>query len=629
MVLLKHLPVERHCWVHHSLAQNEHSSTSSMVIDQPTRRLPIVTCYSFAVLQRAMYSAAITEDGLRTSTESEELGRLCNMNATMQTDQDSSATGSQLNNTAIAPFSPDERCRRGSAMSNSARSNNTGSTLSDISNQTGGMDGPMDIFHPKFWESAAAPQSVPIRVKSPTRVKSKVLVEPVSPTSMYDSFAAESTYFCRIESSKEEDLVKAHELNDSYHHRGASYKSSSGTAVSSTEPSRSSIASSLEHLIQTLNQLPHDGIDSDDESFQSDISEISGLTEVISEFAAINARLGRSMSDDLALDNTGHTPPAPRLQRTSSMDIDAAGNSPPRQPRRRGSTGTSPVETIQITTRSPSVDTPRRLRSASTNTPPRTPTKELFVASKSDSPPDSTVGERPRSASTNTPPRSPTKTLFADGKSISPIDRRPRSASTNTPPRTPIKSLFVEPLPSSAKSPAAKKAQAVLAISKNRRTRRRAVSFDSVHIRQYERILSDNPASRKGPSIGIGWRYTDQTTVKLSQFEGIRKKQRCRRASELVLSRKERETLIYQLGYTERDVAAMIREINKVRYKRQQTVNNLNAPIQKMEEAVETARRKMMGVLTLQSIGAHAASPHVVKACPQQPRLPQRGWVEI
>jgi hypothetical protein len=464
------------------------------------------------------------------------------------------AMNTNMTNIEAAPIVAEES-RQVSAHSLSARSVNTYSTCSDISNQTGGLmtDATMDIFNPLFWEFDSSTRP-PLNPSSPKQPKSQILVELAPSLSLNDSFTeTQSTSLHRVESPffevNEQGNTKDNELTDSFHDKGSCYKGSSSKAgsmiQSSADPSYLSVTSSLEHLIQSLNQLPQDqdDSDSDEASFLSDVSDISGLTGVFSDYATVTQRIMQRKGNDMAWN--------------SSTAADCK-EKPPRQPRRRESAND---KCIRVDQRSKSVDS---LPCRQTNPV----TCNLSKSSRS-------------------------------GAALAASDQQSLSLSAVV--------------------------QGVETVAKDHRHRgshRRAVSFDSVQVRHYERILSDNPASRMGPSIGIGWKYKEHSAIKVSQFERIRKKERCRRASELVLSRKERETMIHQLGYSERDMAAVVREINKCRYRRQQTINNLNAPIQKMEEAVETARRKMISVLTLQSIGAPAASSP--KAGTQQPRPPQR-----
>lgn len=140
--------------------------------------------------------------------------------------------------------------------------------------------------------------------------------------------------------------------------------------------------------------------------------------------------------------------------------------------------------------------------------------------------------------------------------------------------------------------------------SKRRKQKNKIVSysvhFAKVEVRQYERIMTDNPSSTGGPSIGIGWDYVEQKPVHIDDYEVKRSSKRHRRMrkGDLILNRSRREKLIRSLGYSERDIAANVRELNKLRSQRRQTVNNLNAA--KMEEAVESVKLQMKKMLFIQ-----------------------------
>jgi hypothetical protein len=123
----------------------------------------------------------------------------------------------------------------------------------------------------------------------------------------------------------------------------------------------------------------------------------------------------------------------------------------------------------------------------------------------------------------------------------------------------------------------------------------KSVQFDEVHLRHYERIMCDNPASTNGPSIGIGWKYVNRRPLKVDEYE-LRRPSR-RSPSKMVLNRPMREKIIRKLGYSEKEMATVVRELNKARFQRRQTVNNLGAA--KVEEAVEAAKSRVKSLLFL------------------------------
>ena len=132
--------------------------------------------------------------------------------------------------------------------------------------------------------------------------------------------------------------------------------------------------------------------------------------------------------------------------------------------------------------------------------------------------------------------------------------------------------------------------------AKQPQKRNRRVSFSTVTIREYERILGDNPSCSCGPSIGIGWEFSEEETLPVSLWESWRETER--QPERLVLGRDEREEMLLDLGYNHKVIAQAVREIVKVKNKRRQTIHNLSAS--GMEELMETAGRKVKkGILSL------------------------------
>jgi len=130
-------------------------------------------------------------------------------------------------------------------------------------------------------------------------------------------------------------------------------------------------------------------------------------------------------------------------------------------------------------------------------------------------------------------------------------------------------------------------------------TPRKPIQFcfdSSVSIREYETILADNPACTEGPSIGIGWKYyiADRPTS-LEYMDSLPK----RHKSELILSSRDRKSMLLNLGYSSQEIAASIRSANKTRHQRKTTVQNLGA--QNLEYAMEKMGRSFKKVLMMQS----------------------------
>jgi hypothetical protein len=126
---------------------------------------------------------------------------------------------------------------------------------------------------------------------------------------------------------------------------------------------------------------------------------------------------------------------------------------------------------------------------------------------------------------------------------------------------------------------------------KSNRTRK--IDFSTVEVRQYERILGDNPSCSSGAPVSIGWKFFQERTLCLSVDEYEYYHGHFRDECDMVLDRQERETLLYELGYSEKDLAKVVRENVKMKKNRRQTVNNL--PIMKIEVAVESMTKKLTG----------------------------------
>jgi hypothetical protein len=123
---------------------------------------------------------------------------------------------------------------------------------------------------------------------------------------------------------------------------------------------------------------------------------------------------------------------------------------------------------------------------------------------------------------------------------------------------------------------------------------KRKVRFSEVQVRYYERIVTDNPAVQSGPAIGIGWRFKSAGTVSIEYWENA--KSGSRKSAELVLPRHVREHMLREAGFSQKELAEMVRMSLRAKNQRKQTVNNL--PAAGFEEAVEKATRGVARLLT-------------------------------
>eukprot|EP00978_Attheya_sp_CCMP212_P007143 scaffold16612_cov35-Attheya_sp.AAC.4 len=125
-------------------------------------------------------------------------------------------------------------------------------------------------------------------------------------------------------------------------------------------------------------------------------------------------------------------------------------------------------------------------------------------------------------------------------------------------------------------------------IQEKKNDHKQCVLFSLVEIREYPRILGDNPSCRWGPPISLGWDYDKAAVVKVPvrEFDEIAKKNK---KKHFLLSRSEREGILFDEGYTRSQIAENARQMIKIRDQRRQTINNLY--VARLEEALENVIR--------------------------------------
>ncbi|KAL7580684.1 hypothetical protein ACA910_002195 [Epithemia clementina (nom. ined.)] len=130
------------------------------------------------------------------------------------------------------------------------------------------------------------------------------------------------------------------------------------------------------------------------------------------------------------------------------------------------------------------------------------------------------------------------------------------------------------------------------------------VRFSTVQIREFERIVTQNPACSSGVPIGIGWNCTPATTLSVDELETRRSKTRRlrnKKPEELVLPRDERERLLRdEWGYTRRELAEAVRAHVRAQHLRRQSVNAIGR-YDRWEEWMESLQRKLHQTLRLSS----------------------------
>mmetsp|Transcript_7083 Transcript_7083/g.12697 ORF Transcript_7083/g.12697 Transcript_7083/m.12697 type:complete len:175 (+) Transcript_7083:117-641(+) len=127
--------------------------------------------------------------------------------------------------------------------------------------------------------------------------------------------------------------------------------------------------------------------------------------------------------------------------------------------------------------------------------------------------------------------------------------------------------------------------------------------FDTVEIRHYPCVLSDNPGGMYGPPIELGWEYNAhpgdsinngseknvQNILRLSAYE---KERHGKRRKSLYLSHVQRESMLRDANYTEKELKRAIQRKNCARRKRSMS-NFLTYlhPVTKIQSKIHNGRR--------------------------------------
>lgn len=134
----------------------------------------------------------------------------------------------------------------------------------------------------------------------------------------------------------------------------------------------------------------------------------------------------------------------------------------------------------------------------------------------------------------------------------------------------------------------------IVTIATNPAVEKKSVHFGKVTIREYPRILGDNPGCDEGPSLSIGWEYEERSPMPLSDYESLRFRWGFFR--EMKLSREKRKDLLNRIGYTDADISESIRSSNRIRHQRK--VSTLTSMVnEKVFRAVGNASRRVRRVV--------------------------------
>jgi hypothetical protein len=145
------------------------------------------------------------------------------------------------------------------------------------------------------------------------------------------------------------------------------------------------------------------------------------------------------------------------------------------------------------------------------------------------------------------------------------FQRKSKSSHDMKPTQISVSSLRKAPLRSSLR----------LAGSSELKSEGRAVTFGSVDERVYERALEMHPATRSGPSIGLGWNYEDKPSVPLSDEPNNMGTSRSKK--DFLLSSNTRKSLLCEWGHSKIEMFLASRVNEKIREQRKRSLNKITA----------------------------------------------------
>ena len=117
-----------------------------------------------------------------------------------------------------------------------------------------------------------------------------------------------------------------------------------------------------------------------------------------------------------------------------------------------------------------------------------------------------------------------------------------------------------------------------------------AVSFQSVNIREYDRIIGDNPSCKYGIPISLDWSHSGERSHTLNDYEKFKGMQRSK--SMMRMNARTRESIVkMKLGYSDEEIAVVLKENKKIQ--RSRSMTDLVSPLWRVEAVCESAARKL------------------------------------
>ena len=127
---------------------------------------------------------------------------------------------------------------------------------------------------------------------------------------------------------------------------------------------------------------------------------------------------------------------------------------------------------------------------------------------------------------------------------------------------------------------------------------KKSVSFGLIQVREYNRVVGDNPTVRVGPPMSIGWEFVQKQAVPVDDYEKIKRPG----TSDLRImgSITRKSILRYEFQVSLEDIRAAEKIIQKIQRQRFRTIQQ-GKLVASIEYAMELAKRKIHRIFSNES----------------------------
>jgi hypothetical protein len=133
-------------------------------------------------------------------------------------------------------------------------------------------------------------------------------------------------------------------------------------------------------------------------------------------------------------------------------------------------------------------------------------------------------------------------------------------------------------------------------------SKQKKVSFDIIEVREHPRILGDNPSTKKGPPLSLGWyQPTEGRILRFSVDEYEKRRNPHRHGSVSILSPTQRQRmLLKEAGVTPKEIVEAQQEMSKIRKSRRD--HNVFVDYDETAIVLEQCFRTVQRLLTTGSV---------------------------